>query len=68
MKLIYLLTLTLFISVAVFAQEPDTTKVEQQPVENHLPFLAKQGIAKDKISPLKPGLEDRFIQLMEQTA
>ena len=37
MKLIYLLTLALFISVAVFAQETDTTKVEQQPVESELP-------------------------------
>ena len=37
MKIIYLFTLTLFISVAVFAQETDSTKVEQQPTENKLP-------------------------------
>ena len=37
MKLIYLLTFALFISVAVFAQETDSTKVEQQTAENELP-------------------------------
>ena len=37
MKSIYVLTLALFISVAVFAQETDTTKVEQQTAENQLP-------------------------------
>lgn len=37
MKLIYLFALALFISVSVSAQESDTTKVEQQPVENKMP-------------------------------
>ncbi len=37
MKFIYLLTLTLLISTTLFAQETDTTKVEQQTTENELP-------------------------------
>lgn len=37
MKFICLLTLALFISVIVFAQETDTTKVEQQTADNEPP-------------------------------